>query len=89
MKNFFKRKRHSLSARLVFLFIFMAVLFLVFVGGSMRFVFQNNFKESIRPHLFQYLEYVQKDIGSPPNIERAKEIANKLPVEIHIISPEN
>lgn len=88
MKLLFKRKRHSLSARLVILFVFMAILFLVFVGGSLRFVFQHNFKESIRPHLFQYMEYFQKDIGFPPDFDRAKEIVNKLPVEIHLFNRE-
>lgn len=84
MKPLFKRKRHSLSTRLVILFILMAVLFLVFVGGSMRFAFRSNFKENIRPHLFRYMEYIQKDIGTPPDFNRAKEIVKSLPVEIHL-----
>ena len=50
----------------------------------MRFAFRSNFKENIRPHLFRYMEYIQKDIGTPPDFERAKEIVKDLPVEIHL-----
>jgi signal transduction histidine kinase len=80
----FKKRRRSLSARLVILFVVMAILFLVIVGGSLKFAFQSAFKENIGPHLLQYMNYIQKDIGTPPNFERAKEIVATLPVEIHL-----
>jgi len=79
-----KGKRRSLSTRLVILFVLMAILFLVVVGGSLRFAFKSSFKENIGPHLFQYMNYIQKDIGSPPDFDRAKEIVKTLPVEIHL-----
>ncbi len=88
MRSFFKRKRHSLTTRLVFLFVVMAVLFLILVGSSLRWAFRANFQESIRPHLFRYMEYIQKDLGSPPEIAKAEAIVNQLPVEIHIFGPE-
>ncbi len=88
MRSFFKRRRHSLSARLVFLFVVMAVLFLLLVGGSLRFAFRENFQENIRPHLFRYMEYIQKDLGTPPEIAKAEKIVAGLPVEIHIFGPE-
>ncbi|QPJ61948.1 MAG: HAMP domain-containing histidine kinase [Candidatus Nitronauta litoralis] len=80
----FKRKKHSLSAKLVLLFIVMALVLLVLVGGSMRFAFRSNFKENIKPHLFRYMEYIQQDIGTPPDFNRAQEIVKDLPVEIHL-----
>ncbi len=80
----FKRKKHSLSAKLVLLFIVMALVLLVLVGGSMRFAFRSNFKENIKPHLFRYMEYIQQDIGTPPDFNRAQEIVSNLPVEIHL-----
>ncbi len=88
MKPTTQKKWHSLSIRLVVLFLIMAVLFVLLVGGSLRLVFRHNFQEDIRPHLIQYMGYIQKDIGSPPDFEKAKQITEKLPVEIHLYSPE-
>ncbi len=85
MKSLFKRKNHSLTARLVFLFIVIAILLMVFVGASMRFAFRSNFKENILPHLFLYMEYIQKDIGTPPDFNRAKELVERLPVDVHLM----
>jgi signal transduction histidine kinase len=76
--------KHSLSARLLWLYIIMSVLFVVLVGGIIRTGFKHNFQESIRPHLIQYLEYVQADIGSPPDKQKAKRIAEKLSIGIVI-----
>ncbi len=78
--------RHSLSARLMWLFAAMAVIFVVLVGGAMSFAFKHGFEDRLQPHLVRYLEYVQSDIGSPPDISRAKALADRLPVEIHIFN---
>lgn len=76
--------RHSLSGKLLLLFISMAVLVMLLVGGSMRHVFRAHFDSNIRPHLLQYLTYVQQDIGYPPDRQRAKQLAAELNVEIMI-----
>lgn len=64
----------------------MALLLAVVGGANIAISFKNNFKENVRPHLIQYLEYIQADIGSPPDLEKAKLIASRLPVEVSIIS---
>jgi len=84
VKHYRRAKRHSLSARLLWLYIFMSVLFVVLVGGIIGMGFKHNFRETIRPHLVQYLEYIQADIGSPPDLKKAKSIAERLSVEIFI-----
>lgn len=84
VKHYRRAKRHSLSARLLLLYIVMSVLFVVLVGGIIGVGFKHNFRETIRPHLIQYLEYVQADIGSPPDLEKAKKIAERLSVEVFI-----
>lgn len=86
MKSHRWRHRHSLSARLVWLFAAMAVIFVVLVGGAMSFAFKHGFEDRLQPHLVRYLEYVQSDIGSPPDIVRAQALADRLPVEIHIFN---
>ena len=76
--------RHTLSGKLLLLFIGMAVLLLVLLGGSMRHAFRDHFDTAIRPHLLQYLSYVQQDIGNPPNRQRARQLADELHMEILI-----
>jgi hypothetical protein len=51
-------------------------------------VFRDHFNYNLRPHLSQYLDYVQQDIGMPPDRQRAAELANKLNVDIYIVDPD-
>jgi hypothetical protein len=79
------KRRHSLSGKLILLFIVMAVVFVILVGGGIKRAFQGHFEDNIRPHLTQYLEYVNADIGMPPDRNRAQELADRLNLEIQII----
>jgi signal transduction histidine kinase len=79
------KRRHSLSGKLVLLFIVMAVLFVFLVSGGIKRAFVGHFESNIRPHLTQYLEYVNADIGSPPDRQRAQALAERLNLEIQII----
>lgn len=76
--------KHSLSSKLLVLFIVMAVLFLFMVGGSLRLVFKHHFDHNVRSHLVQYLKYVREDIGLPADYERARQLADSLNIEIGI-----
>lgn len=77
-------RRHSLSGKLLLLFISMAVVFVMLVGSGIRHAFHEHFKDNIRPHITQYLEYVKADIGTPPDRTRAQELADQLKIEIQI-----
>ncbi len=88
MKQAKRKKRHSLSGRLVLLFVVMAAVIVIAVSSTMVWAFRTHFQENIRPHLMQYLDYIQQDIGSPPNPAKASELAKRLNVEIHYFSDE-
>lgn len=77
--------RHGLSGKLLLLFVVMAVLFVLLVGGSLHHAFRSHFKTNVRPHLVQYLDYVQQDIGIPPDRQRAQTLADRLGIEIQIL----
>lgn len=79
------KRRHSLSGKLILLFMVMAVVFVLLVGSGIRHVFQQHFRDNIRPHITQYLEYVKTDIGTPPDRARARQLADRLNIEIEII----
>ena len=81
-------RRHSLSGRLVSLFVVMAILFVLVLGVTIGSAFRSHFQDVARPHLLRYLDYVRADIGVPPNLARAAEIAQELAVEIQIVGPD-
>lgn len=83
------RRRYSLSSKLVILFIVMAIVFVILVSSAIRHAFQGHFRQHIRPHITQYLEYVTADIGTPPDRDRAQQLADRLNIEIQIIDREN
>jgi len=88
MSSLKRKRRHSLSGKLILLFIVMALVFVMLVGSGIRHAFQGHFKDNVRPHITQYLEYVKADIGTPPDRSRAQELADQLNIEIQIFDHE-
>lgn len=76
---------HSITGKLVLTFIVIAILFVVLVSSSISHVFRTHFESNLKPHLIQYMEYVQNDIGIPANRQRASALADRLNITIHII----
>lgn len=74
----------SLSGRLVALFVITAIAFVLLVGLSIGSAFRSHFQDTVRPHLLRYMQYIQSDIGAPPNLAHAEQLARELDVEIHI-----
>ncbi len=83
-----KEISRSLSARLLGIFILTALVY-AFVG---RFVYllvldQDYLREVVGAHISLHADYVLNDIGFPPDIERAKAITERVPVDIRISGP--
>lgn len=78
--------RHSLSGKLVLLFIVMAIFIVILVGSGFRYFINHHFKDNVQPHIVKYLEYIQSDLGTPLNTDRAQHLANELNLEIFIIT---
>ena len=83
IKTHFKQ---SLASRLMLVFAIaggaIVILILVVIISG----FASQWKANARPHLEQYLDYINDDIGNPPDIEQAKKLAQRLPVNIYISS---
>ena len=86
--NILNKIRHSLSIRLLLLFMAAAVVIIILFQATLGFIITKQIKTKVAPHAHQYLQYVQQDIGYPPNIEHAKTLVNTLPVEIKITGPD-
>lgn len=42
----------------------------------------SQWRSAIVPHLFQYVSYIQNDLGAPPSEERARALVKHLPIHI-------
>lgn len=79
----------SLSFRLLAIFLSLGALFAYGAMTAVRFVYsEDDLRELISGHLSLHVEYVRRDIGNPPDIERAIAITEKVPVDIRIVGPE-
>lgn len=89
--HFHRRARHalghSLRLRLVALFLLLALgMTLAFVGGMQK-ALGIGWRDAARPLVSDYVDRLVADIGSPPSIERARALADRLPVSVRISGP--
>ena len=78
---------YSLRIRLVLVFMALAVAVSVaFMGGVQKAV-AVGWREAARPLLMDYVDRLAAEIGSPPSIERAQAIAQRLPITLRIDGP--
>ena len=83
-----RRLSRSLSVRLVGIFIALAALFIWGTFGALRWVYNSDeIRGLISGHLSLHVSYVKQDIGSPPRIDRALSITQRVPVDIRILGP--
>jgi signal transduction histidine kinase len=79
---------HSLSLRLLAIFLLLAALFAWGVVAGIRWAYSaDDLRTVISGHLQLHIDYVRQDIGSPPRLDRALAITRKVPVDIHISGP--
>jgi signal transduction histidine kinase len=82
-----QRWRHSLGARLVLLFGVLALASsVVFVGGVQR-AFGAGWRMAVRPLVEDYVTRLAADVGSPPDIARARALTERLPLALRIEGP--
>jgi signal transduction histidine kinase len=87
-KNWLDRLRYSLKARLIATFVVLAFfLVVVFVSGMQRGL-STSWREAVRPLVVDYAQRLFDEIGSPPSVERAQAIAQRLPISVRISGPQ-
>lgn len=80
--------RQSLTTRLLLVFVVTSVVIAVLLVGSLFNAVRSQWRYTIAPHLEQYLDYVNEDLGYPPNQQRAQELSQKLRINIYINGPQ-
>lgn len=80
--------RPTISVKLILLFILASIGLTWLLWYVLGITFQNHFADNVRPHVSQYLRYLQDEIGYPPDINAAKGIAEKSQANIIIEGPD-
>lgn len=83
-----RRRRHSLSGRLLLLFLLTASLLAIVVRTGFRYGVEGNFRDLAKPHVAEYIQHLLDEIGDPPDRERAARLAERLPLDIHFTKGE-
>ncbi len=88
IRSVLHRIAHSLSARLLGIFLITSLIY----GYSARFAVdlvldRDYLREIIGSHIALHMTYLLKDMGLPPSLERAAEIAANNPMDIHVTGP--
>lgn len=80
---------HSLTARLLLVFFIASMAYWQASVYAFRLFQDTDYLRRIAgAHTALHIDYILKDVGSPPDIERAKSIAARIPVDIHIVGPD-
>lgn len=81
--------RHSLSLRLLAIFLLLAALFAWGVVSGIRWAYrEDDLRTLISGHLSLHIDYVKQDLGTPPRPERAQAITERVPVDLRIEGPD-
>ena len=79
----------SLSVRLFAIFFLLGGLFVFGAYQALIWVYNSDdIRGLISGHLSLHVYYVKQDIGTPPDIERAIAITERVPVDIRILGPD-
>lgn len=84
MIGFLRRRWQSLVFRLLFYFLTGLLALALAVGISFTQRIKPHVQQQILPNVAKYLDYVINDIGSPPDLTVARQLAAELPFELRI-----
>jgi len=83
-----RRVNHSLKWKLVRLFLLLALGTTVIFLVGMKEIVRLGWQGWGRPLLADYVTLLAADIGTPPDVERAKALVARLPISLHIDGPQ-
>ena len=84
-----RRRRHSLSGRLLLLFLLTALLLAIVVRTGFRYGVEGSFRDLAGPHVDAYIQHLLSELGDPPTPARAARLAQRLPIQTHLLGDES
>lgn len=89
MRRFLRRIAHSLSARLLGIFLLTALVYGFASRYAVELVLDTDYlREMVGSHVSLHTTYFLRDLGIPPSIERAREITESNPLDIRLRGPD-
>lgn len=79
---------HSLRVRLVALFLLLALAMAATFLFGMQHALSSGWREAARPLVSDYVDHLAAELGSPPSVERAQALVQRLPVTVRISGPQ-
>jgi signal transduction histidine kinase len=79
--------RHSLGARLVALFLLFALAVTLTFMAGMQSALRFGWQDYARPLVADYVDALALQIGTPPDVDKAQALAQRLPLRIRIEGP--
>nr|WP_241463889.1 HAMP domain-containing sensor histidine kinase [Rhodoferax saidenbachensis] len=79
---------HSLRVRLVALFLLLALTMAGTFLFGMQYALGIGWRDAAKPLLLDYTDKLTAEIGSPPSVERAQALVQRLPLSIRISGPQ-
>jgi signal transduction histidine kinase len=82
-----RRFRHSVGARLVGLFLVLALAVSATFLFGMQSAFRGGWQDYARPLVANYIDRLVDEIGTPPDLAKAQALVARLPLHIRIDGP--
>ena len=87
LRQRWRQARHSLRARLIGLFLLLALAMTLTFAAGMQAAFRNGWQDYARPLIANYVDMLTAQIGTPPDVAQALALTRKLPLRIRIDGP--
>jgi signal transduction histidine kinase len=84
MWPYLQSRWQSLVFRLLFYFLLSMLALAVILAGSFAKRLKPHVQNEILPNVERYIEYLINDIGDPPDLSIAQQLADQLPFEVRI-----
>jgi signal transduction histidine kinase len=79
---------HSLRLRLMTLFLLLALAVSATFLFGMQYALGIGWRDAAKPLVADYIDKLATDIGSPPSLERAQALTQRLPLSVRISGPQ-
>lgn len=84
IRHYLLRRWQTLTFKILLYFGITVLIVAIIIGISFTNRIKPHFKSELLPNLARYIQYVVEDIGSPPDLIKAKSLALELPFELRI-----
>ncbi len=84
IRHYLSRQWQTLTFKILFYFSLTVLIVALILGISFTNRIKPHFKSELLPNLARYIQYIVEDIGSPPDLSKAKSLALELPFELRI-----